>query len=139
LSAQEQLSVFQNCALQIGGFQMDPVSAAIVAAVGKLAEPAVRDAYDALKGLIARKLGSQSKVATAVAELEERPSSEGRRSVLSEEVAATNAHQDQELIHAAQEVLARLAAHAGSTGVVQQVTGDRNIFSGSGDVHVVKP
>jgi hypothetical protein len=66
---------------------MDPITEAVVAALGKLAEPAVRDTYDALKALIIRKFGPEADVTKAVATLEARPESAARQEFLAEELA----------------------------------------------------
>jgi hypothetical protein len=115
---------------------MDPISTAIGAALANLAEPAVKDAYEALKGLMKRKFGQESKVAAAIGDLEEEPSSEGRRMVLQEKVAASGAQQDDEVIRAAETLMEKVTALPGGGGIVQNVTGNSNIFSGSGNVHI---
>ena len=51
---------------------MEPVSTAMVAALGMLSEKVVLDAYGGLKSLLVKKFGNESElVATAVAELPE--------------------------------------------------------------------
>ena len=114
---------------------VDPITAAVVSAVAKLAEPAVKDAYEGLKALIVRKLGAQSQVASAIQDLEKEPTSEGRRLVLREKVAASGVDKDDEVTGAAKAVIAAAGTQSG-TSVVQNVTGDQNIFSGTGDVSV---
>ncbi len=92
---------------------MDPITAAIIAAlaagaVGGLTEVSkgtLTDAYGRLKELLHKRFGTQSAVVQAVVDLEARPDSDGRRITLQEELAATNAGQDQELLAAAQQVL----------------------------------
>lgn len=115
---------------------MDPITAAIVAALGTLAEPAVKDAYAALKAVIARKFGAQAEVTRAVETLEARPDSAGRRAALEEEIAAAAAARDQEILRLA-EALARQAQARSTTATVQQhVQGDRNVVSGTGDITI---
>ena len=72
---------------------MDPVSivagalvAGAVAGTTNVASQAVMDAYAGLKRLIVRRFGSQADVADALARLEARPDSKGRRDVVQEEV-----------------------------------------------------
>jgi hypothetical protein len=77
---------------------MDPITGAIVAALGTLAEPAVKDAYAGLKALIVRKFGREAEVTKAVETLEAKPDSPGRRAALEEEIAAAAAAKDQELL-----------------------------------------
>jgi hypothetical protein len=116
---------------------MDPITAAVVAAVAKLAEPAIRDGYEALKSLIGRKFGEESRLVAAVDALEAQPASSARRAVLEEEVAAAGAASDPEVLRTVEAVLE--LARAGSLGqqaVQQTVEGDRNVFSGTGDVTV---
>jgi hypothetical protein len=113
---------------------MDPISAAVLAAITKLAEPAVKDAYGGLKELLKRKFGAHSDVVTAVTSLEQKPDSGGRRETLREEVAAINAAADQELLAAARALLERVQGAPGGTVVTQQVTGNQNVFSGTGNV-----
>jgi hypothetical protein len=119
---------------------MEPITTALVAALGKLAEPAVKDAYEALKLLIAKKLGAKHPVIEAVGSLEQKPDSRGRRETLGEEVAGSAAASDAEIVAAARALLDNVQKHGGGQHVVQQnVTGDRNIFSGTGDVNIGGP
>jgi hypothetical protein len=114
---------------------MDPVSATIVAALGKLAEPAVKDAYEGLKGVLKRKFAAK-KVIPAIEELETTPHSEGRRQVLAEELNACRAEDDSEVVAAVQLLQQKLGFQATFQNVNQTVTGNDNIFSGTGDVKV---
>lgn len=119
---------------------MDPIFVALLAAVAKLAEPAVRDAYDGLKNLITKKLGARHAVPKAIQELEEKPESVGRQQTLKEEVAASQLDGDKEIVSAASALIEQLKKLPGGQQVVQQnVTGDRNIFSGTGNVNVSGP
>lgn len=116
---------------------MDPITAAIVAALGKLAEPAVKDAYEGLKGVLKRKF-SGKKVIPAIEELETTPQSEGRRQVLAEELNACRAEDDSEVAAAAQLLQQKLGFQGTGHNVQQTVTGSGNIFSGTGNVKVHK-
>lgn len=58
---------------------MDPITSAIVVALGKLAEPVVRDSYEAVKKLVARKLGADNPVSDSIQHLERRPDSATRQ------------------------------------------------------------
>ena len=116
---------------------MEPITTALVAALGKLAEPAVKDAYDALKRLLAKKLGVGHPAVEAVDQLEKKPESNGRREILGEELASSSAATDQEILSSVQALLEQVKKPGGVTHTVQQsVTGDRNIFSGTGDIHI---
>lgn len=115
---------------------MEPITTALVAALGKLAEPAVKDAYEALKGLIAKKLGARHPVVDAVVNLEKKPESTGRRETLQEELAGSAAATDAEIAAAAERLLRSVKQPGGQDIVQQNVSGNRNIFSGTGDIHL---
>ena len=124
---------------------MDPITAAIVSALAvgigagaaKVAEQAIADSYNALKSALMKKHGEDSDVIEAVEKLEAKPNSTGRQTTLQEEIKASKADQDPELIKAAKALLAKIKKlPEGQTIVSQVVTGDRNIFSGTGDVKV---
>ena len=116
---------------------MEPITTALVAALGKLAEPAVKDAYAGLKALIVKKLGATHPVVEAVGSLEQKPDSNGRRETLGEELASSAIAADPEISAAARALLEQVQKHGGVTqNVRQNVTGDRNIFSGTGDINI---
>jgi hypothetical protein len=115
---------------------MDPISAALVAGIAKLAEPAVKDAYEGLKALLKRKFGDESHVIAAVTSLEQKPDSAARREVVVEELTAAKADADSELLAAATALIERAQGAPGSTVVTQQVQGNQNVFSGTGNVTV---
>ncbi|MGB8645498.1 MAG: hypothetical protein WCF84_09690 [Anaerolineae bacterium] len=116
---------------------MDPITAAIIAALAKLSESAIADGYNALKTLIVKKFGQGSDVAKAVDAVEHKPESKGRQETLKEEVAAAKADQDPELVSLAQALAQKVASlPGGHTSVNQTVTGNSNIFSGTGNVTV---
>jgi hypothetical protein len=116
---------------------MDPITGAVVAALGKLAEPAVKDAYEALKALIVRKFGKHAEVTKAVETLEAKPDSAGRRETLAEEMAAADATRDAELLRLAEALAERIqGATPGIQTVHQHVRGDRNVVSGTGDIAI---
>lgn len=116
---------------------MESVSTAMVAALAMLSEKVVQDAYDALKGLLVRKFGRQSEVVATAEALEKRPESAGRRETLKEELAAAKAESDEELVAAARALLDVIKSLPGGEQTINQtVTGDHNIFSGSGNVTV---
>ena len=95
---------------------MEPVTTAILAAIAAgatagvtdTAKAAIGDAYAGLKSLFQSKFGGDSKVVEAVDKLEADPDSAGWKETVGKEVAAAGANRDQELIAAAQAVLARL-------------------------------
>ncbi|XXY51423.1 hypothetical protein WME91_09795 [Sorangium sp. So ce269] len=116
---------------------METILAAIVGAVAKLAEPAIKDAYDALKALLRRKTGDKSRVVKAVENLEEDPGSEGRKLTLKEDLGKAGIDRDEEVLQSARALLEKLGgrAAAGAT-VTRNVTGSGNVFSGTGNVTV---
>jgi len=117
---------------------MDPVTTAIVTALGKLGEIAIMDAYEALKAAIAHKCGVDSDLVGAVEKLEEKPDSAGRKEMLKEEVAEAKADQDPDIRRAAEALLEKLKVLPdGQTVITQTVDGNQNIFSGTGDVAVI--
>ena len=111
---------------------MDPITTAIIAALAAgiikssstAGEKVIVDAYEALKAIIKRKFGSDSKVAKAVNELEEDPDSEGYKAVLKEQVAKAKVDQDSEVLAAAQALLDKLQAQPGSVKYIQQAAGN---------------
>jgi disulfide oxidoreductase YuzD len=116
---------------------MDIICTAILAATAKLSEAAIKDSYDGLKKLIQRKFGKQSDVAKAVDQLEQKPASAGRSAVLQEEILNVGAVNDTEIIIAAKALLEKLNEKEERKTIVQQsVSGNQNIFSGSGNVSV---
>ena len=96
---------------------MDPITAAIVAALPALASDligsAVKDAYAGLKALIARRWGAASPVAKSIDDLEKNPKSMGQAAVLAEHFASVNATADAEIMQA----LGRLVDELAKAGV----------------------
>ena len=107
---------------------MDPITAAVVAAVAKLGDSAVKDAYQGLKDLIVRRFGADNRVTRAAQDLEERPDSDARTAVLTEEVAASDVLSEPEIVAAARFLLER----AGGGPVQNTVTasGERSVAIG---------
>jgi hypothetical protein len=97
---------------------MDPITAAIIAAltagaasgVTEVATKAISDGYSGLKSLIIKKFGSKSDVTEAIEKLHAKPESPGRQQTLAEELKATNASADPELMGAAQSLLELIKA-----------------------------
>lgn len=109
---------------------MEPVTlivSALVAAVAKLAEPAVNDAYNGLKTLIKQRFAGNAKVEGALEGLEEDPAT--WRKPLETALAQTDVQQDKEIIAAA-ETLQKVAGHETGKVVVsgnRQEGGEGNI------------
>lgn len=116
---------------------MDPITTAIIIAMSKLSDTAVRDAYEALKKVLVRKFGGERGVAAAVSDLEKEPSSTGRREILREKVAAAGADRDGETLHAAETLTAKVRDLPGGVQFLQQiVAGNQNIIAGTGDITI---
>jgi len=116
---------------------MEPVSTAMVAALAMISEKVVKDAYDGLKGLLIKKFGTQSELVATTEALEKQPDSAGRRETLKEELAAANADSDEQIVAAARALLEAIRSVPGGEQTINQtVTGDHNVFSGSGNVTV---
>ena len=116
---------------------MDQITTAVLAALGQLAEPAVKDAYEAVKALLVRKFGKPSDVVKAVESLEAKPDSAGRQATLTEEIASSGAARDGELLQLAQALLEKSRSTRGGThSVRQRVVGDGNVVAGSGDITI---
>ncbi len=97
---------------------MEPLTAALVAALTKLSEAAISDGYQALKTLLKRKFGDQSDIAVAAEKLEQDPQSETWKAVLDEEARKVEVSKDDDLREAVDDLVARL----GETGVNVEVT-----------------
>jgi hypothetical protein len=97
---------------------MEPITAAVIAALAKLSEAAISDGYQALKALLKRKFGDQSDIAVAAEKLEQDPQSEAWKAVLDEQAKKPEVSQDGDLRKAVDDLLARL----GETGVKVEVT-----------------
>ena len=103
---------------------MDIVTTAIVAAlsagaIGGLTDTtktAISDGYNKLKGLLAKKFGTNSDVVLAVEKLEAKPESASRKGMLAEEIAAVEAEQDDEILVVAKKVLTLVQPHQDGMG-----------------------
>jgi hypothetical protein len=91
---------------------MDPITTAVVSAVSAgvttVGKKAVVDAYNVLKKIITSKFEKDNQLSKAIAEVEKNPDSKGQYIVLSEQVAATKAGHDTEIVKKAQELIKAL-------------------------------
>jgi disulfide oxidoreductase YuzD len=127
---------------------MEPITAAIVAAVQSLAssdvvKAGVKDAYEGLKAVIRRKWGDAAPISKAITAIEEDPKSKSQAAVLEEKVGAVKAAEDAELAQALQQLVEQMKTHGiggeavakiqfnMSGGVVQGVAGAENVQIGS--------
>jgi hypothetical protein len=109
---------------------MDPVTTAILGAIaaGVLSGlnatvgKAVGDAYAGLKSLIARRAG-RADVTDAIAALESKPDSAGRRATVEEEIAAAGLDRDDEVLAAARKLIEELGLGESTGQVTQQASG----------------
>jgi len=116
---------------------MDPITVAIFGALGKLSVDAINESYQALKAAIAKKYGVKSDIAKAVDGVEKKPDSAGRKETLKEEIANAKIDNDPELLKLANVLIEKIKKLPnGQTVINQTVTGNNNIFSGSGNVTV---
>ncbi len=130
---------------------MDPITTAILAAIAagavagvtKVGEQVLVDAYTKLKELLKKKFGPRSKVVKAVKELEDNPQSTARKEVVKEEMAASKADQDKDLLQAAQVLLKAVKALPEGEQILQTAIGNQNIqIAGNGNavnVNTLKP
>src|SRR5271165_4654109 len=115
---------------------MEPISAAIIAAlaagaasgVTDIAKKALVDGYSGLKALIIKKFGNNSDVTDAIEKLQAKPDSPGQQQTVAEELKASAATADPELMAAAQKLLELIKAlpqgeqhiqYAVGTGIAQ--------------------
>jgi disulfide oxidoreductase YuzD len=126
---------------------MDPITAAIVAALPAVASHVVtsgiKDAYEGLKAVIRRKWGESAPISKAISAVEEDPNSKAQAAVLEEKVTAIKATDDAEVAQALRELVERMKTHGiggeavariqfnMSGGVVQGVAGTENVQIGS--------
>ena len=113
---------------------MDPITAAIVAALPAMAtdtvKSAVKDAYEGLRAVIQRKWGKDAPITKAVTALEEDPNSKAQAAVLEEKVAAVKATEDPEVAQALHKLVERLKAEGvgGETVAKIQAHGGESQF-----------
>ncbi len=133
---------------------MDPITGAIIAALAagvvtgttEIGKKLLVDAYDALKAALEKKFGENSKIAQAVAAVEDEPDFEPNQATLAGRVKQTQADQDPELAKLAQALIDALkATEEGQQALanhniqVTQTAGDNAIQIGTaGDVTINK-
>jgi len=120
---------------------VDPVSLAIITALGNLSQEVIKDSYVAFKAAIQKKYGVKSELLESVEKLEEKPDSKARQSVVQEEIANVKADQDLDLVQTANVLLEKLKAFPGANVNIKQdinVKGSGNIIIGQGDATVNK-
>lgn len=118
---------------------MDPITLAIVGALAKLSENVIKDGYDALKATLSKKYGMDSELTRALENVEKKPNSPKRKETLQEEISIAAADQDPEILKMAEALIQRLQDLPGGKNIVNQtVTGNQNIFSGTGNISITE-
>jgi hypothetical protein len=131
---------------------MDPVSLALITAIGAGVTNSVTDAtkaslvagYTALKTRLREKIGGKHpKVPQALTELEAAPTSQARQAVLVEEVMATDLPHDRELLDLAQALLQQIQQTSPGTQIIHHVqnsavsnTGTATTYNIQGDQYL---
>ena len=100
------------------------LAAGVAASAGKIGENVLLDSYAALKELLKRRFGSDSRVVKAVDDLEAKPDSEGRKRTLREEVDEAGADEDPQIRDVAQQLVAHIEAQPGGDKHLQQAIGN---------------
>ncbi len=100
---------------------MDPITTAIIGAIAGIGKDAIKDSYNALKSALKKKFGETSDLIEAVDKLEKKPDSEGRKTMLQEEVEIAKFNDDAQILELAQELLKKLQSDE-SIGSKYQVT-----------------
>ncbi len=94
---------------------MDPITAAILAALPALAadtvKAGVKDAYEGLKAVIRRKWGDAAPISKAIAAIEEDPHSKAQAAVLEEKVGAVKATEDTDVLQALRILVEQMTTH----------------------------
>lgn len=106
---------------------MDPITAVIVAALGKIGEQAIHDAYNALKSVIAQKFGAAGKLSRSVKDLEDDPDSEASKMMIKEQVGKANALNDPDVMKALltlQSLLEKSLEKPIEATTINQIAGD---------------
>jgi hypothetical protein len=121
---------------------MDPITAVIVAALGKISEQAIHDAYNALKSIIAKKFGADGKLLRSVKDLEDDPDSEAGKMMIKEQAGKANVLNDPDVMNALQTLQSLLEKSLGkpieSTTIIQQAGDNAQQFRQIGGNVVIK-
>jgi disulfide oxidoreductase YuzD len=100
---------------------MDPITSAFVTALAiPVAKDVIKDGYEALKAALKKKFGDESDVVNAVEQLEKKPDSEGRKSMLQEEVENAKIYNDPQMVKLAEELLSKLKEQPGGQEIITQ-------------------
>ena len=111
---------------------MDPITTAIVTATAAVGSSAIKDTYSALKALLKKKFGEKSDLVEAVNKLEAKPQSNGRKTIVQEEVETAKANDDPEIVQLAQSLLEKLKEHPEGKQVINQTVSNVKYAATSG-------
>ena len=100
---------------------MDPITTAIVTALGQLGTSVVKDAYEALKAAIVHKCGVKSDLVETIDNLEKKPDATNILKSLEEEITTSEVGQDEEVRQSAQNLLQVLSVEKPDLGGKFQV------------------
>lgn len=105
---------------------------ALTTAVSKLSESAIKDAYETIKKLILKKVKGKDKenVENAIKGIEEKPSSDGRKKVLQEELETLNLHNDAKIKEAAINLYKLCSPSQDLNTSIAQSSGDYSVITG---------
>ena len=125
---------------------MDPITTAVIAAItagvtGGITDTGKKvivDAYEALKIMLKKKFGGESDLIKSIEGLETKPESTGRREMLKEEVIATRAEQDLDILQAAQDLLDKLSVQPGGEQHIQNAIGSNIAQADRGSTATVR-
>ncbi len=126
---------------------MDPISLALITAIGAGVTGSVTDAtktslaagYMTLKKRVLEKISSlHPKVSQALTELEAAPTSPARQAVLVEEVSTTELPHDPELLELAQELLHQIRQTPAGSQIIEHVENSAVSYSGSATTYNIQ-
>jgi hypothetical protein len=117
---------------------IDPITASVVAALtAKGAEEIIKKGYDKFKTFLKSKFGGNHPLVEAVGKLEQKPDSQGRQMMLSEEIVEAGADQDRDVLAAADELKSVVAKNVSvEVGSGAAAVGDDNIVLGESAVYI---
>lgn len=110
---------------------MDPITTTIITAIAggaasgttDVTKKAIMDAYNTIKEVIKSKFGAENKVSRAITELEDNPESKGQQMVLTEQVVKAKAHQDSDIVTAAEYLMEKIKQMPGGEQHIMNAQG----------------
>lgn len=96
------------------------ITTAIVTAIANLSKDAIKDSYNALKAALKNRFGEESDLVDAVEQLEKKPESEARRSILQEEVEIAKADGESSILQLAQALINQLQNQPNGQDTINQ-------------------